>query len=133
MLRELKDAALNIRLTLKPEELIIDFEKGAMNAFVFHWTDIRIIGCFFHLASNFYKKICNVGLKTHYDEDEFLRNWVQKVTFLALAPIDQVEELFCELCEQKDVRIDTPIHDKVEEFAGKILYIFQNNYSLIYS
>ncbi len=59
MLRELKDAALNIRLELKPEEVVIDFEKGAINAFV--------IGCFFHLASNFYKKICNVGLKTNYD------------------------------------------------------------------
>jgi hypothetical protein len=120
MLRELKDAALKIRLVLKPEEVIIDFERGAINAFVFHWPCIRIIGCFFHLDSNFYKKICNIGLKTNYDEDESLRNWVKKFTGLALVPIDKVEELFCELCEQKDEWIDTPVYDQIEEFAGYV-------------
>ena len=121
MLRELKDAALNIGLELKPQELVIDFEKAVMNAFKFHWPNIRIIGCFFHLASNFYKKVCNVGLKTQYDEDEKIKTWVKKVTCLALVPIDKVEELFEELCIQKSYWFDTPEYAKIDEFADYVL------------
>ena len=106
---------------MKPEEVVIDFEKAAMNAFKFHWPNIKIIGCFFHLASNFYKKICNVGLKTIYDENEQLKHWVKKMTCLALVPINKVEDLYCELCEQKTNWIDTPEFDKIEEFADYVL------------
>jgi hypothetical protein len=121
MLRVLKDSALSIGLELKPEELVIDFEKGAMNAFKFNWPNIKIIGCFFHLASNFYKKICNVGLKTQYDEIEHLKCWVKKMTCLDFVHIDKVEDLYCELCMQKTKWLDTPEFAKMEEFADYVL------------
>ena len=41
-----------------PTELLIDYERAAMNAFVDVFPDADVKGCFFHLAQNVYRQVC---------------------------------------------------------------------------
>ena len=82
---------------------MIDFEMAAINAFKFHFPNIVIRCCSFHFGQNLYRHIVSCGLKQAYSEDKELKFWVKKVTALALVPIDEVENVFCELlCEKPD-------------------------------
>ena len=82
---------------------MIDYEMAAINAFKFHFPNIVIRCCFFHFGQNLYRHIVSCGLKQAYSEDKELKFWVKKVTALALVPIDEVENVFCELlCEKPD-------------------------------
>ncbi len=99
MIAELKESALKNSFELNPTELTIDFEIAVIGAFRFHFPRIKINGCFFHLGQNFFRKVVEIGLKTHYNEDESLRKFVKKVICLALLPKDKVQDAFIELCE----------------------------------
>ena len=78
--------------------MMLDFEIAVINAFYFHFPNIQIILCFFHFGHSLFRKICSVGLKEEYLNNENLKSWTRKVIALALVPPDQVADLFCELC-----------------------------------
>jgi hypothetical protein len=48
---------------LIPEVLITDFELTVMNAFCFQFSTIVIIGFYFHIGQNLFKKVVVVYLK----------------------------------------------------------------------
>lgn len=50
--------------------LYTDFEIAAINAARGVISDIRIQGCFFHLAQSVYRKLCALGFQTRYGTDE---------------------------------------------------------------
>ena len=61
MLAELKEAALGLRLELRPKKVVTDFECAAMNAYEFHFPGVEVSGCYFHFAQSLYKKVVEVG------------------------------------------------------------------------
>ena len=50
MLLQLKEAALNLGVELKPKYIMIDFERAVMNAFQHHFPLITILTCMFRLT-----------------------------------------------------------------------------------
>jgi hypothetical protein len=95
---------------------MMDLELAAMNAFTSHFPRIQIKCCFFHLGQSFYRKLCTEGLKEQYKNDADLKIWVKKVIFLALTPVEKVEDVFEQLC------IDKPDYsDKIDNFLDYIL------------
>ena len=107
---------MKIRLEMKPEIVMLDFEHEAINAFGFHFPFAQIKACFFHLGQSFYRRLCAEGLKEQYKADLELKKWIKKIICLALVPIDQVENCFMTLCENKP-----DYGDKIENFADYIL------------
>lgn len=100
LISHLKGGALNYRLVLQPKHLMIDFELVSKNAFEYHFPNIQVRGCFFHVSQSLIKKIHNSGLKTAYNDNlNGLRSWVKKMIALALVPIDKVDGCFCELMD----------------------------------
>jgi transposase-like protein len=41
-----------------PDDVMIDYERAAMNAIQTTFPNADVKGCFFHLAQNVYRKVC---------------------------------------------------------------------------
>ena len=67
MIIEIKNGGLKIRLEMKPEIVMLDFEHAAINAFSFHFPFAQIKSCFCHLGQSFYRRLCSEGLKQQYE------------------------------------------------------------------
>jgi hypothetical protein len=67
---------LGIVLAWKPEYVSLDFEMGAIQAFLFCFPTIKIIGCWFHFGQCLFRKIVEIGLKTQYGDDEDLKKYI---------------------------------------------------------
>ena len=67
---------LGIVLTWKPEFVSLDFEMEAIQAFLFCFHTLKIIGCWFHFGQCLFRKIVEIGLKTQYGDDEDLKKYI---------------------------------------------------------
>lgn len=81
---------LTHKLSLSINEIVVDFEKAIHLAAVDVWPNVQIIGCRFHLAQSWYRKIQNCGLVTEYKtETSEIGRWL-RLTF-ALMYLDPKE------------------------------------------
>ena len=80
-----------------PTNLIVDFEKAAINAFESHFLQTQVKGCFFHLTQNVWRKIQELGLKKKYQQDSSFALQIRKIPALAFATSTDVPELFNQL------------------------------------
>jgi hypothetical protein len=97
-------------LPFTPKYVSLDFEHGAILAFIHCFPGIFIIGCWFHYAQCIYKKITELGLKKAYKDDEELRNLVQNCIALALCyhkddNNSEIIDIFIEFVINKSVAI----------------------------
>ena len=76
MIYEINKAIIGIGLVWKPEFVSLDFEMGAIQAFLFCFPSIKIIGCWFHFSQSLFRKIVEIGLKTQYGYDEDLKKYI---------------------------------------------------------
>ena len=51
-----------------PTEILMDFEKAAINSFEHTWPGSIVKGCFFHLTQNIWRKVLAAGLQAAYSE-----------------------------------------------------------------
>ena len=80
----LKDAALDLGLTLDPLSLMCDFELAIIQASLLntsHW------GCYYHYMQLIWRKVQSLGLADVYrSNDPTLKQFVQKVAAIAFCP-----------------------------------------------
>jgi hypothetical protein len=122
LLLQLKEAALNLGVELKPKYIMIDFERAVKNAFQYHFPLITIHTCMFHLSQNFYRKLVECGFKTQYTENKSLNKWFKKIIALSLLPpntiCDVFEELLLEMHDSFDLEGE---FKELETFADYVL------------
>ncbi len=78
---------------------------------------------FFHFGQSLYRHIDDCGLKQQYISDKNLKSWVKKVIALALVPLNQVKDVYCELLVEK------PDYPQLDEWSDYVLetYIEKND------
>ena len=74
-----------------------DMELGAMNAFKWHWPEIELKVCLFHVGQAFFKNLTKHGLKVAYETDEVLRKWFRQVFILSLIPLENVDSYWIDV------------------------------------
>ena len=57
---------------VQPREMLLDFEKAAINSFEEVWPDALVRCCFFHLTQNVWRKVQAAGMQADYNHDEEL-------------------------------------------------------------
>ena len=119
MIYEINKGIIALGLTWKPEFVSLDFEMGAILAFIFCFPAIKIIGCWFHFGQCLFRKILEIGLKTQYGDDEELKKLVQNCISLALCHPDEVVDIFVSHVINKSV----PIQRKYPRFDEFIKYM----------
>ena len=86
-----------------PDDMIIDFEKSAQNAFSNTFPGTNISFCLFHLGQNLYRHIVAEGFKVRYHEDDIFSLKMRCFIALAFLPINQVADAFEELIDDDDI------------------------------
>lgn len=83
----------------KPNIIIADFEKAAINSLSSTFTSSRIKGCYYHFCQSIWRKINELPLiRTRYTNDaNFMQN-IKKIACLAFIPPSDVSIAFGELC-----------------------------------
>lgn len=66
----LKNECLNLNFNLNHKYVVVDFEKSIHNSLISVWPEMQLIGCRFHLAQSWYRKIQEIGLVTAYKTAE---------------------------------------------------------------
>ena len=84
-----KLAELKIQFNIK--EVISDFELNIHKALDDMLTDIEILGCFFHLAKAFKKKVDQKQMKKHYDNNPEFRRFIKQAVALSSLPLADLE------------------------------------------
>ena len=84
----------------QPREMLLDFEKAAINSFEEVWPDTLVKCCFFHLTQNVWRKVQAAGLQAAYSQDEELAMRIRQLPALAFAPLLDVPGLFAAVAAQ---------------------------------
>jgi hypothetical protein len=92
MLTNLKEASSATGLILAPKEIFVDFEQGAIKAFKFHFPGAKITGCHFHFTSAIYKKLCELGMKIIYSDNNKFKKWVRMLMCLPFLSLKSYED-----------------------------------------
>lgn len=84
-------------MAFNPTEIVCDFEKaihlGAKKA----WPQIKVIGCRFHLAQAWFRKIQSLGLVSHYRQrDSTIGQWLRWSFGLMYLNPNEVDDCFVE-------------------------------------
>ena len=69
-----------------PTDILADFERSAINAIQANFANVNVKGCFFHLCSNIWKHVQNIGLKVRYWEEPEFALQLQMLTALTFLP-----------------------------------------------
>lgn len=92
---------LILNYELNPKTIMIDFEKGAINAFKNAFPHTCIKGCFFHFNQSVYRKVQEFGLKRRYDTDSAFALKLRLLCALAFIPVEEAVMVFEELIDAK--------------------------------
>ena len=77
-----------------PDYLLVDFERGSINAFKEVWPMTHVKGCFFHLSQSVYRKVQELGLTTIYTHSTEVALTIRMLPALAYLPPEIVLSAF---------------------------------------
>ena len=83
-----------------PAEMLMDFEKAAINSFERRWPTSVVKGCFFHLTQNIWRKVQAGGMQIRYSQDGELAIRIRMIAALAFAAPHEVASLFADVAGQ---------------------------------
>ncbi len=99
---------------LEPSEVVVDFEKAPINAFLTVFPKVQVRGCFFHFAQANWRKVQELGLAQLYNTDTRARLFIKSFVALALIPPSDVPLALEKLCASLD--LTSPLCQCVEYF-----------------
>jgi hypothetical protein len=97
LFQEIKDLANLENIDLRPDFVITDFEKSAMNAVVNEFPGVQNKCCHFHLAQSTYRRICDAGLSARYGSNEYFSASLRLLPALAFLSSPEIPAAFLEV------------------------------------
>jgi len=125
VLSAIKDLCVNEQLIWNPKKIVIDFEKAIHTAVQTIFCESEIVGCRFHLAQAWWRKIQQLGLAKEYkDKNSELGKWLRDTFGMMYLEPHEVGDFFAfELAELQ------PLDDKIILYADYLVdtYISENS------
>ena len=113
----------------KPDRILADFEKAALNAFSKKFPDANISCCYFHLTQSFNRKINEIGLKVFYENCPDFNLALRMLPALAHVPPCHVKASFELVVEEIAEVIDKEtFDDSISEKVDELALYFKNTY-----
>lgn len=111
-------------LELKPNSVVVDFEKAIHNAVRHVWRTTIVLGCRFHLTQAWWRKIQQLGLTADYkDKTSEIGQWLGYCFGLLFLEPNKVSDVFV-----FELSAFQPQSAKVQKFADYLIenYISEN-------
>lgn len=114
-----------LSIALNPRKAVCDFEVAIHVALKKVWPDIQLIGCRFHLAQSWWRKIQEVGLAKDYrNKESDIAKWLGWTFGLPFLNPDEIGDCFVD-----DFMSVQPNTEKVRKYADYLVenYINEDN------
>ena len=95
-----------------PNDVLVDFERSAINAF--QNRNIEVQGCFYHLSANVWNHTQHLGLSQRYNQEEEFALHIRMLPALVFLPAGDVIEGFEELVETITILYDDVADDLLQ-------------------
>lgn len=115
------DALKGLKRNLKPEIIILDFELAVVNSCTEHFENINIQYCYYHWKQCLYRKICNLGMKSLYDETYEFNLKMKMIFALAFVPSYDVVRVYEAIIEEE-------FFENMSSGLRKFFRYFEKNY-----
>ena len=94
----------------------MDFERAVLNSVRQVYPNTEFKGCFYHLSSNTWKNIQNLGLQNHYQDDENFALWLRMLSALVFVPPNDVIRYFELLIDEIRNNFNDECDDLIDYF-----------------
>ena len=84
----MKNEAKKLKLKIKPEIMMADFEQAVFGAFEDSFPGIVNKGCLFHFSQSLLRSFGKFGMKEQYSSDPQFNSWLKWAYSLALLPLE---------------------------------------------
>ena len=106
-----------------PTDILMDFERAALNSVGQVYPNTEFKGCFYHFSSNIWKHIQNLGLQNHYQDDENFALWLRMLSALAFVPPNDVIRYFELLIDEIRNNFNDECDDLIDYFEDTYIGI----------
>jgi hypothetical protein len=97
----LLEALKSIKPNLRPDSIMVDFDRAAINAFLQQFPQSTVHGCFFHLSQGIWRQIQQAGLQVRYSQDAEFALQLPLLPALAFVPPNDVVDAFEQLLDSQ--------------------------------
>lgn len=108
-------------------DILVDFERAAINALSNLQPQLEIKGCFYHLCANIWKHIQSLGLQMRYNEEPEFALHLRMLSALAFVPPQNVEDGFDALTDFIRNIYNNEIDDLLEYFEDTYIGRYRRN------
>ncbi|CAF1121885.1 unnamed protein product [Brachionus calyciflorus] len=102
----------------KPEFIVSDFEQAILNCVTKYYSKSKVSGCYFHLASNLWKKVSKKGLVKTYRLNENFRKFFKYLKVLPFVPLKDTIYAFEFIKSQSPAELAPVIHYFEKNYIG---------------
>ena len=94
MLEEICHIAVDMHLLFNPQNVMMDFEQAAMQAFLAIFPQVQIKFCLFHFGQSLWRKFQSLGLQSAYNNNNDFQKWARLLFSLSLVPLEKIDDLW---------------------------------------
>ena len=111
---------IELRPSLTPVSILIDFEQGTMNALATVFPHATVLGCLFHLSQSLWRRIQNEGLSNLYRDDENIKLYSKMLIALSFVPPEDVGSAFDELNDSRPDNLQNVYDYWEDNYVGRL-------------
>ncbi|BFZ03225.1 hypothetical protein BsWGS_06264 [Bradybaena similaris] len=111
---------LELRPSLTPTSVLIDFEMATKNALSSVFPNVTILGCLFHLGQSLWRRIQNEGLSGAYRDDENVKMYSKMLIALSFVPLEDVGAAFDELNKSRPDNLENVYNYWEDNYIGRL-------------
>ncbi|CAF2124705.1 unnamed protein product [Rotaria magnacalcarata] len=132
----MKKAASRLKLELKPERFITDYESGIIKAVRKEFGGVVHQGCFFHFLQRTNKKLKSYGLWKYYKNNDSLHLYVKKLMAIVLLKVNYMDNAYQLLCDEypqmKKLKIYTNQINRLLCYYGRQTNNWNESYNSVF-
>ena len=104
---------------LKPRAISCDFEQAAIMAMKECFPDVKIQGCYYHLAHNVHKHLKQIGLQVLYNNNSNFALSAKMITALCFVPVSQLDNYIDALSEDLPLELHSLLNWFEDHYVGR--------------
>lgn len=108
-------------------DILVDFERGAINTIQNYFQNVEVKRCFYHFCSNVWKHIQQIGFRQRYNEDQGFVLYLRMLCALAFLLPNDIVQGFEDLVDLIKANHNNNVEDLLEYFEENYISRYRQN------